>query len=275
MELEMTQNKTISENLWEPRSGTFSADLLKLTAMITMFIDHIGAGILEYLIVHVPMSGHTYETLITIDQVLRLIGRISFPLYCYLLVQGFLYTKSRLKYAGNLLIFAFLSEYPFDFMLSDSLDFSSLNVLFTLLIGLLTLWGIEKAGSKIILQVFISIIGILAAAILHTDYSWIGILLILSLYFLRRDRFLQCSISLIIFFLAFVFRSAGLYNSIWQAFLYQASSKYTLIFPFWMIYRCNNRRYITKGKYFFYFFYPAHLLLLGSVLRIILLTIQR
>lgn len=275
MESKITQNKTVLKNMWDIPSGTFSADMLKLTAMITMFIDHIGAGILEYLIKQVPLSNQTGQTLITIDQVLRLIGRISFPLYCFLLVQGFLYTKSRLKYAGSLLIFALLSEYPFDFLLSDHFDFSSQNVLFTLFIGLLTLWAVEKAGSKIIFQILFSAIGIFTAAILHTDYSWKGILLILSLYFLRENRFWQCTISFILFFSAFVFQSASLCGSVWQAFLSQASSKYTLIFSFWMMYRYNGKRYLKRGKYLFYLFYPAHLLLLGAILRLILLIYSK
>ena len=267
------QNGIVVKNLWDTKSGTFSADMLKLTAMITMLIDHIGAGILEHLIIQVPLSIETYEILITIDQVLRLIGRIAFPIYCFLLVQGFLHTKSRLKYAGNLLIFALLSEYPFDLIFSEGLDFSSSNVMFTLLIGLLTMWGIEKAGSKIFLQVLISAIGILIAAILHTDYSWMGILLILSLYFLRENRFWQCTISLILFFSALVFRSAGYYDSIWRSALRQLSSEYTLVFSFWMMYRYNGRRYLKRGKYLFYSFYPVHLLLLGAILKLILFII--
>lgn len=270
MEATTSQKETVLENIWDTKSGTFSADMLKLTAMITMLIDHIGAGILEYLIIQVPLSEKTNEILITIDQVLRLIGRISFPLYCFLLVQGFFHTKSRLKYAGNLLLFALLSEYPFDFIFSGGLDFSSSNVLFTLLIGLLTMWGIEKAGSKIFLQVLISAIGIFTATILHTDYSWMGILLILSLYFLRDNRFWQCTISLILFFSALVFRSAGYYHSIWRSALRQLSSEYTLIFSFWMMYRYNGRRYLKRGKYLFYSFYPVHLLLLGIILKLIL-----
>lgn len=270
MEATTAQKETVLENIWDTKSGTFSADMLKLTAMITMLIDHIGAGILEYLIIQVPLSEKTNEILITIDQVLRLIGRISFPLYCFLLVQGFFHTKSRLKYAGNLLLFALLSEYPFDFIFSGGLDFSSSNVLFTLLIGLLTMWGIEKAGSKIFLQVLISAIGIFTATILHTDYSWMGILLILSLYFLRDNRFWQCTISFILFFSALVFRSAGYYHSIWRSTLRQLSSEYTLIFSFWMMYRYNGRRYLKRGKYLFYSFYPVHLLLLGIILKLIL-----
>ena len=263
-----------SNYLWNRQSGTFSTDMLKIIAMITMFIDHIGAGILEYLMWSDALSPETQSALLDIDQVLRLIGRIAFPLFCFLLVQGFIHTRSRLKYAGNLLLFALLSEFPFDFMLSGTLDFSSLNVLFTLFIGLLTLWGIEKAKSNIFLTIPVILAGMAAATFLRTDYSWMGILLIVSLYLFRENSLLQCSISLILFFAASVVRNVGLYESIGQAILSQLSSKYTLVLSFWMIYRCNGKRYIKKGKYFFYLFYPAHLLFLGVLLRLILLCIK-
>lgn len=274
MESSASQPQITDKVLWDQKSGTFSTDMLKITAMITMLIDHIGAGILENLMHSAALSPETRSTLLDIDQILRLIGRIAFPLFCYLLVQGFLHTRSRIKYAGNLLLFAFLSEFPFDFMLGSPLDFSSLNVIFTLLIGLLTLWGIEKAKSNIFLIGLISAAGMALAAILRTDYSWIGILLIVSLYLFRENSLLQCSISLVLFFAASVVRNIGLYESIGQAVLEQLSSKYTLLFSFWMIYRCNGKRYIKRGKYFFYLFYPIHLLLLGVLLHLILLYIK-
>lgn len=271
MAASILQTQTANNHLWDKKSGTFSTDMLKLVAMITMFIDHIGAGILEYLIWSSDLSLDVKSTLLDIDQVLRLIGRISFPIFCYLLVQGFLHTRNRLKYAGNLLLFALLSEFPFDFMLSSQLDFSSLNVLFTLLIGLLTLWGIEKAKSNIFLIMLITAAGMTLAALLSTDYSWTGILLIVSLYLFKENSLLQCSISLALFFAASVVRNIGLYESIVQAIFSQFLSKYTLVLSFWIIYRCNGKRYIKRGKYFFYLFYPVHLLLLGALLRLILL----
>lgn len=274
MTTSVSQIQTANNYLWDKESGTFSTDMLKLVAMITMLIDHVGAGILEYLVRSSALSLDVRSTLLDIDQVLRLIGRIAFPIFCYLLVQGFLHTRSRLKYAGNLLIFALLSEFPFDFMLSSELDLNSLNVLFTLLIGLFTLWGIEKAKSNIFLIMLVTAAGMTIAAVLSTDYSWTGILLIVSLYLFRENSLLQCSISLVLFFAAGVVRNIGLYESIGQAVIGQFSSKYTLLFSFWMIYRCNGKRYIKKGKYFFYLFYPIHLLLLGVFLRLILLYIK-
>ena len=271
MESSDSQSHTPNYFLWDQKTGTFSTDMLKLTAMVTMLIDHIGAGILEYLMWLDSISEQARIILVDVDQVLRLIGRISFPLYCFLLVQGFLHTKCRLKYAGSLLFFAFLSEFPFDFMLYNPLDFSSLNVIFTLFIGLLTLWGIEKAKSNIFLIMLVTIMGMAMGALLSTDYSWMGVLLIVSLYLLRSNPLLQSTVSFVLFCLAMTIRYSGMHESLSQTLLYLLTSKYTLILSFWMIYRCNGKRYIKKGKYLFYFFYPAHLLLLGIVLRTILI----
>lgn len=270
MKSSVSQPQITNNNLWDQKSGTFSTDLLKLTAMITMLIDHIGAGILEYLMYLDTVFGSTKTVLTDIDQVLRLIGRISFPLYCFLLVQGFLHTKNRLKYAGSLLFFAFLSEFPFDFMLYTSLDFSSLNVMFTLFIGLLTLWGIETARSNIVLICLISTMGMAMAAILNTDYSWMGVLLIVSFYLLRKNSFIQCTVTCVLFFLAMAIRYSKMHETLTQTFMYLLSSKYTVVLSFWMVYKCNGKRYLKKGKYLFYLFYPAHLLIIGIILRLII-----
>ena len=101
MESSDSQSQTTNYFLWDQKTGTFSTDMLKLTAMVTMLIDHIGAGILEYLMWLDSISEQARIILVDVDQVLRLIGRISFPLYCFLLVQGFLHTKCRLKYADR------------------------------------------------------------------------------------------------------------------------------------------------------------------------------
>ena len=84
-----------------------SADTLKWIALITMFIDHIGASVLE----KIPQYT-TVDWVFQLNFTLRLIGRISFPIYCFLLVEGFFMTRSQKKYALNLFVFALVSEIP-------------------------------------------------------------------------------------------------------------------------------------------------------------------
>lgn len=133
-----------------------SGSALKWIAVITMFIDHIGAVILEKGVIlaynrQLP-SALSYDTslfLSQIDRIFRQIGRISFPIFCFLLVEGFFHTSNRLRYALRLALFAFLSEIPFDLAFRGCiLEFSYQNVIFTLLFGFLTMWAMEKVREK-------------------------------------------------------------------------------------------------------------------------------
>lgn len=109
-----------------------SQEGLKLIACLTMLIDHIGA-------VFVPGYYLYYS--------MRIIGRIAFPIYCFLLAEGFHYTRSPGKYALRLTIGMVLSEIPFDLALEGRLTLAYQSVMVTLLLGLLAAWAMEKCGS--------------------------------------------------------------------------------------------------------------------------------
>lgn len=134
---------------------------LKIIAIVCMLIDHIGAVILER---YLYANGLSYKTMqmmveggfgnlqkvVIADLILRLIGRLAFPIFCFLLVEGFYYTSNRAKYVLRLFLFALISEVPFDFAFKNSwLEFSYQNVFFTLTIGLLTIWGIDEIQKRI------------------------------------------------------------------------------------------------------------------------------
>ena len=127
-----------------------SGSTLKLIAIITMFIDHIGAVIVERMLYVTGNTGSfTYEQMQNLDTILRSIGRIGFPLFCFLLVEGFLHTRNLGKYALRLLVFAVVSELPFNLAFAGQLFFAGYqNVFFTLLIGLITMWGCRMIEEK-------------------------------------------------------------------------------------------------------------------------------
>ena len=102
---------------------------LKCIAVITMIIDHTGA---------VLFPG---------ELVFRYIGRISFPIFCFLLVEGFFHTRDMRKYMLRLGVFAVLSEIPYDLAFRGTmLEFSHQNVFFSLLIGVMMMYALEKSS---------------------------------------------------------------------------------------------------------------------------------
>ena len=220
----------------------FSGSALKVIAIISMVIDHLAhfywrdAIWINQVLLSV---GHRQ---ITPYFLMRLVGRIAFPLFAFLLVEGFLHTRDRFKYGRNLLIFALISEIPWNLAHLGTWHYPSQNVFFTLFLGYLGLCAIElyKDDSKRLLA---SLLGLLAASVLlRADYGCSGFGFILLLYVLRENKILQAIIG------------SCVLGSRWIAGL-----------AFIPINMYNGKRGFVKGafaKYFFYVFYPAHLLVL-------------
>lgn len=140
-----------------------SQEGLKAIACVTMLIDHIGATL-------VPLMG------------LRVIGRLSFPIYCFLLAEGIAHTKNPKKYALRLGIGALLAEIPFDLLFFGKLTLAHQSVMITLLLGFLMAMWARKLGN--IMLPFAACF--LAAEFLGTDYGGIGVALV-GLFVITRE----------------------------------------------------------------------------------------
>lgn len=240
-----------------------SGSTIKIAALLSMLIDHTGAVLILRLIRAcggtVSMSPEAYQTfmaryswLVTLYDCMRLVGRLAFPLFCFLLVEGFLHTRHLFRYAVSLGIFALISEPCFDLALNGTpVDFSSQNVFFTLLLGLLAMYVIRQvevrlpsvpASAAWILKAAVVSAAAAAAWFLKTDYDAYGILCICLMYLFRSHRgqafFLGC-IPLILLSDSQFFSFLGLVPVL-----------------------AYNGTRGTSLKYFFYAFYPAHLLVL-------------
>ena len=180
----------------------FSGSTIKIIAVVAMIIDHIGRGIWYRLpgfglIVPEMMD---METWWFVYRTMRNIGRIAFPIFCFLLVEGFFHTRSNLKYFSRLLIFALISQLPYYYAFLELEE--GTNVLFTLFIGLAAIWAMDAIkqrwekkpfrwnASIIFLTGWILIVASACglAFILNTDYDYKGILLIVVLYVFHNNR---------------------------------------------------------------------------------------
>ena len=151
----------------EKEKGLTAAGV-KTIAMICMFIDHAAASVYQGLFYSKIFSGGSFfdEGVNFFDALtaninaplylfLRAVGRISFPIYCFFIVEGLKYTHSRWKYLLRLIIFAFISEIPFDMAIFGRIIYASYqNVYFTLALGLAMIWMIDALWEKQIQQHF-------------------------------------------------------------------------------------------------------------------------
>lgn len=236
-----------------------SGSTLKMIAIITMLIDHTAAVLLDRIIV---ADGMGNGVLYTINMVMRLIGRLGFPLFCFLLIEGFLHTKNKMKYALRLGAFCFVSEIPFDLAFSGKVFYWDYqNVFFTLLIGFLVLCVMSLIEEKIkfngtkdkiiksLLSVLTILLGMFVAFLLKTDYSAVGVFTIVVMYVFRNKKLMEALTGCIVLTL-------------------MSLVEITSFFVLLPIKFYNG----TKGwnmKYFFYFFYPVHLLILYLISHLI------
>ncbi len=231
----------MQKNQWIRQKG-LKGSHLKWIAIVTMLIDHIGAFLLEPAIV----TGLVSSEFRGLNMVLRLIGRLAFPLFTFLLVEGFTHTRNVKKYLIQLGIFALISEIPFDLANGGVFfDFTYQNIFFTLFIGLLVISLFNQFEEMKYLRWVIPVIGMRLAAALQTDYAAFGILVIFIFYYFRADKQLRNPIAAILLL-----------------------RQPTAIFALVPIQLYNGERG-KQNKYFFYLFYPAHLLFLFFI-RVIL-----
>ncbi|MCM1106858.1 MAG: conjugal transfer protein TraX [Blautia sp.] len=243
-----------------------SGSTLKLIAVVTMLIDHTAATLLLRMLERrprwAPITSANMDSFYSLYTLLRGIGRMAFPIYCFLLVEGFCYTKSRAKYALRLFIFALVSEIPFDMAFHRSFfSMASGNVFFTLLTGLLVLTGAEWIREKFpsgrpeggraagaLRSVLVAIVLLAGCGIaefaLRTDYGACGVLAIFVIYVFKEHRMTGFALAVLV--LAFL--SDGL--------------EIVALLMLLPLYFYNGKRGLQM-KYFFYAFYPVHLLLLS------------
>lgn len=215
----------------EKSSGFLNNFTLKMIAILSMLIDHIGYIFLPGDSLYAPS---------------RAIGRIAFPIFCFLIVEGFHHTRSHIDYLIRLSIFALISEIPFDLAFFGKLfDFQHQNVYFTLALGLGAIFCLEEMNTH--RRYAIPFFLILATAFLiHCDYGIGGVLLICMFYLTRETpwiRLVLCALILYVF--------------------YGTPELYGLIAMVPITFYNGKRG--PHAQMLFYWFYPVHLLILHLI----------
>lgn len=242
----MTQYQTAYDDMYKRYPWQIvNGGALKLTAMLIMLLDHIGAAILRYLPSLITIPEERYQLWHMSYRIVRNIGRSAFPIFCFFIVEGFYHTHNKAKYAARLLLFAMLSQYPFELAVYGEYHWKHTNVFFTLFLGLLTIWSmsetdrrIRNAAAALTIKAFYLSAGCLTAYVLNTDYDYKGVLLIVILYLFRPTPALRSI--------------AGYLSFLWEPYCLPG---------FLMLHLYNGERG-KPGKYLFYSFYPLHLLIL-------------
>ena len=215
-----------------------SAAVLKWIAVVTMIIDHFAVA------VYPQFASYEYS----VYYIMRKIGRLAFPIYCFLLVEGFFHTKNVKKYFRNCFLFAILSEIPFNMAIFGQVFYSrGQNVYFTLCIGLATLIILDRRkrypkSKYMLLQIFIIVLAASIGHILDVDYHWKGVLFIVMFYYVRNMQ-------------EWIRNLVGI-----CAFAYEGTAP----LAFLPIHFYNGTRG-RQMKYLFYAIYPIHLLILGLI----------
>lgn len=211
------------------------ASALKIFAMFFMVIDHVGAIM--------------YPDILW----MRILGRVSFPIFAFFVAEGYVHTRNVRKYMLRMAVFAVITEPVFDYAFFGRLTTEHQNVMVTFLVALIGLGIRDKIENikcdtsielyKKIAVVFILLAFLLVAEYSNTDYGCYGVILV-YIYYMLHNRFIEKHIwaSLLL-----IFGWTGIQQ-------YSAISTIPL-----MMY--NGKRGIGM-KYLFYVFYPLHLLVL-------------
>lgn len=240
----------------EKRRFDISSSGLHIIAMAFMLCDHLWATVV--------LGNHQWLTAI---------GRLAFPIFAFLIAEGYFHTRSFKKYALRLLIFAAITEIPFNLMTGGGVFYPvHQNVLWTLLFGLVLIRLNERAREKgrhlwvrILIGVGTVMLGLVGGYALFLDFFGVGVVTVLVFYFFRRRKW-WCLVGQIV---ALWFLNTQMLGGLGadvtlfgHSFFigYQGLAILSLI-PIWL-YRGRKGHSSQAFKYFCYAFYPAHMIIL-------------
>ena len=243
----------------QPQNSNFSLNKnqLKYIAIIGMLLDHVAYLFQKHF--------YNYSWGFAVTFIFRTFGRITAPVMSWFIVQGFIYTSSKKRYALRLLIFAIISQVPYFLIHNSSGAMAQFNVIYTLLLSFLMLCVLESRLESIPKW---TLIFVLIAFTIIGDWAIFVPIMVLCFYLLRNDKKHLLIFYSIIAVLVLVtdiiilcIKGYYWYWELWQAGMF-------LFIPLYLSYNGQPGSRHPFNKWFFYAFYPLHLLVLWSILKI-------
>ena len=217
-----------------------SQEGLKFLACAIMLLDHIGATLIPW-------------------GTLRIIGRLAFPIFCFLLAEGAHYTRNPRNYLLRLGIGAILSELPFDLALFGSWSWQHQSVMITLLLGAMALLAMKRMTQPL-LKILVLLLFAFLADFMNTDYGGAGVLMI-ALFGLTRERKYGWLVQLLGMYLICRWIIHG--GAVWFIGRYVFIEIFAILalIPIWL-YSGKKSTSSRAVQWAFYLFYPVHLWIL-------------
>lgn len=215
--------------------------IIKIIACLTMVLDHIKYAIPE-----------------TKGWLTIYLGRIAFPLYAFLATEGYIHTSNLKKYLKRLFIFALISQIPFMLFRTLVGEWRMLNIMFTLLLGILAVMVFDKLDKKYYSSIPIVLLIIFMGKYLRVDYSWYGVASVFLFYLCRNKKILRI-LGFLFLNLMFYCQRLLLNYSIENLILYICVNIPTILLLFY------NGKLGRKTKYFYYWFYPVHMVVVYCI----------
>lgn len=225
------------------------ATTIKMIAIIAMVIDHIAWKF-------VPMSSG-------LGQLMHAVGRLTGPIMCYFIAEGYRHTRSVRKYMERLFVFAAISVIPFSYFETGTLNIYSFGMIFTLALGLAAIAAYEQISNPFLK--WLAIAGLCLAS-MFGDWPIFGIAMCLIFHIYHdqfRDQVIAMGIMIIIMMVLMISPYKLQEISLGEA-MFSNIYQLAVMVPVFLLRLYNGER--GGGKYsgwFFYVFYPAHLVILG------------
>ena len=248
---------------------------LKLIALLAMLLDHTAKVVLHTGVL-APWAGMENEMLIR--NAMMILGRLAFPIFAWFVAEGCRKTTNLGKYILRLLVFAVLSEVPFQLCFygayPNGLRLGCHNVMFTLLLAVgavyLGIWLERRSVPKAAAQWITACAAILLGWVLRTDYNAWGVALVLGLYYMQEQKGRLIFLSAWITVFQLIWHGWDGAGFVWLSrsgsiqLLYWIGAMFSV--PLLMTYDGKRGR---RSKWLFYGFYPVHLLILFLIAQIL------